>query len=123
MFTFVIPSIFSIGNMVFKIMLQVAPLAQCSKVFKIIICFIMVNVCHGKHYTASGNWVRFIVFSKAPFTFIFSTGKPDQPAYQCPLWMIFFVIYWHINLKKSPAFSHPEGATKFNFFRWLSPGQ
>jgi hypothetical protein len=72
-----------------------ATLAQGSKIVKPIIRFIMVNMCDSKNYLAASNRVWFIVFSTTFLTTVLRPKESNQPAYQAPLWMIFFVVDWH----------------------------
>jgi hypothetical protein len=92
---FVVAAILSVGYVLFNIVPQVAPIAQGCKVGKSVVCLIMVNMCHCKRNYAAGNRVRLPVGCTAPLTLIACPCKAYQLAYKPPLWMIFFVIYWH----------------------------
>lgn len=77
------------------VVVQVAALAQGSQVRKIIVVFIVIQVCYSQHHLRSGYRVRHIILSTTLLTAVLSPPKPYQPAYQAPLLMIFPVIYRH----------------------------
>jgi glucan phosphoethanolaminetransferase (alkaline phosphatase superfamily) len=88
MLSFVISAVFSVCHMLFNVVLQMAPLAKGGKVFKTVVCFVVVNMGNSKHYLTTRYRVWLVVLCAAPLTLIACPGKPDKPAYKRPFGMI-----------------------------------
>ena len=48
-------------HVVLFVIIQVAALAPCTKVFRVVIFWSMVKVCNGQHYFATSIWMGLIV--------------------------------------------------------------
>jgi hypothetical protein len=63
-------------------------LAKGSKIFKPVICTIMIQMHGGKRYTISCRTVWFAMLAKAPLTSTLCALETDQTGDQAPFWMI-----------------------------------
>ena len=95
MLPFPVSAVLTVVGVLFYIVTQVAFLAQSGKVFKNVVCFVMINMRHGKYYYATRFRVWFIVLSPAPLAFVFCTVKANKLADKPPFWMVIFIVYWH----------------------------
>jgi hypothetical protein len=78
-----------------QIVPQMAPLAQCRKVVKPVVGFVVVQVCNRKHHLAPRYRVWLVVFGTTELTFVLRSPEPDQLTNQFPLRVILFVVDWH----------------------------
>jgi len=79
---------------------KVAPLAESTEIFRVVVGLVVVHVGYGEHHHSSGHWVRAIVICPAiripgaPFAAVLCPIEHFQ-ADLFPVGGIFEVVDWH----------------------------
>jgi hypothetical protein len=92
---FVIAPVYAIADVLGAIMVEMASLTESGQVTEPIVSSVPVNVSYGEDHLAPCVWVRLVVVSPTPFTFVACPMEPDQSADQGPFGMIFGIVDRH----------------------------
>jgi hypothetical protein len=91
-----VPAILPIGSMLPPIVVEMAALAERSKVIETVIILVMIYVCHSQYHSAAGDGVRLVVLSSTPLAAVLSPAEADEPADKASLRVIFLVVNRHV---------------------------